>query len=334
MKVLVTGCSSAQTSETVAKKLPTFTSVLVQALSELEHDVVWDTPSIRWDEKYFSQYDLVIVGLSAPTSVTAHRLYGALSVIDKAKKVTEVKYLVDAPEPYKLWNGIRAIATNPEDLVKNFYSQRSDYKLACEPKNLSRLQEVIFDLYENNWNDTFFPAFPWTKNTNLTNHIPNLSDDKAIPLCLDSLLFKNMKTDSVHMKGETIGWSYDQKTPWVSKIKKTLSKKIYPVISKDSSSLANINRSIGSLISVYKNDESWWSASLSQSLYVNTPVVTDWRHTSYLGDSWSTLAHSIEDMLPRERVSLAISQKENYVDNIKNYNDALKSVSLAIASSK
>jgi hypothetical protein len=295
---------------------------------------VWDIPSIRWDEDYFKQYDSVVVGLTAPTSITAYRLYGALSVIDRARKVTNVRYLVDAPEPYKLWNGIRAIANNPEDLVKSFYSQRTDYRLASEPKNLSRLQKVIIDLYENTWNETIFPAFPWTEESHITSHIPNLPRDRAIPLCLDSLVFKNMKTDALHMKGDTTGWSYDQETPWISKIKKTLSKEACPVVDKKSSVLANINRSIGSLISVYKNDEPWWSVNLSQSLYVHTPVITDWRYTSYLGDSWSVLAQSIEDMTANERISLAMAQKKLYLESIDTYEEVIESVSSIVFDSK
>ena len=334
MKVLVTGCSSAQTSESVAKKLPTFTSLFVQALRESGHDVVWDTPSIRWDEEYFKQYDTVVVGLTAPTSITAHRLYGALSVIDKASAVTNVKYLVDAPEPHKLWNGIRAIANNPDDLIKNFYSQRSEFRLASEPKNLERLQKVIIDLYENTWNDTIFPAFPWSESSHLSNYIPNLPEDKAIPLCLDSLVIKNLKTDAIHMKGEDIGWFYDQKTTWTSQIAKTLSKNTYPVLDKTSSVLANLNRATGSLITVYKNNDPWWSVALSQSLYVNTPVVTDWRHTSYLGESWAVLAHVVEDMPSSEKVSLARSQMKIYLESIDSYEEVLSKVSSIVLSTQ
>ena len=141
----------------------------------------------------------------------------------------------------------------------------------------------------------------------------------------------NLKTDAVHIKGETIGWSYDQKTSWVSKISKTLSNSVSPMTSKDSSALANINKSIGSLISVYKNNEPWWSVNLAQSLYVHTPVVTDWRHSSLLGDSWSVLAQTIEDMSSSERVSLAKAQKESYLESIDSYEEIIYKVSTAVS---
>jgi len=334
MKVLITGCSSAQTSSSVAKKIPTFTGLLVQSLTEAGHEVVWDTPSMRLTEAQLSKYDTVVVGLTAPTSITAYRLYGALSVIDRAKSVTNLKYLVDAPEPHRLWNGIRAISQNPDDLVKDFYSRRSEFFNASKHKELERLQSVVEDLYKNNWNSTLVPSFPWFKNSNVTNHIPNLSDDLVEPLCLDSVTFKNLSSTGLYMKSDVSGWSYDTKTPWISKISKTLSREASPmVVSKtagNSSVLSNLNKSIGSLISVYKNDEPWWSVNLAQSLFVKTPVISDWKHTSYLGESWSVLGHTVEDMSDSERVQLAISQEKDYKKAINTYEETLERVSSAI----
>ena len=330
MKVLITGCSSAQTSESVAKKLPTFTGLLVQALREGGHDVVWDTPTMRWDEEYFSQYHLVIVGLTAPTSVTAHRLYGALSVIGKASQVTNVKYLLDAPEPHKLWNGIRAVAQNPENLVKDFYSRRSEYSIATSPEELEKLQSVVNVLYSYGWKEVIVPSFPWFKPEHITNHIPNVSPEDITPLCLDSLTFKNEEHSGLYMKSESNIWSSDAKSAWVNKISKTISMEVSPISvdkSAGSSVLSTLNKSIGSLISVYKNDEPWWSVNLAQSLCVNTPVVSDWRHTSVIGDSWSVLAHSIEDMSQKERISLAMNQKSDYLKVIDDYKSTIERVS-------
>lgn len=336
MRVLVTGCSSSQTSQSVARKIPTFTGLLVQSLFEAGHEVVWDTPSMRLTEKQLSQYDTVVVGLTSPTSITAYRLYGALSIIDRARSVTNLKYLIDAPEPYKLWNGLRAMAQNPEKLVKDFYSRRSEFHIVTKKEELSRIQFVVEDLYKNNWNSVIVPSFPWFKNSNITNHIPNISDELIEPICLDSVVFRNLSDSGLHIKSDVSGWSYDSKTQWVNKISKTLIRETSPmVVSKTAdnySVLSNLNKSIGSLISVYKNNEPWWSVNLSQSLYVKTPVVTDWKHTSYLGDSWSILAHSIEEMSGSERMQLAISQEKDYKKAISTYEETLERVSSAVFS--
>ena len=146
MKILLTGCSASQASESLNSRLPTFPGLLKAALSYAGHDVVFDSPSMSTTKKDLETYDYVVVGLSAPTSVSSYRLYGALSTIDQAKEVTNLVYLVDAPEPHKLWNGIRALAKKKEEIVKPFYSRRPDYDRASDPKELSRIHGVLVDL--------------------------------------------------------------------------------------------------------------------------------------------------------------------------------------------
>jgi hypothetical protein len=331
MKVLLTGCSAPQSSQGLNTRLPTFSGLIRNSLSYSGHEVVWTTPSIDMSEEYLSQFDVVLVGLTPPTSLSSYRLYGALSVINRARKVTNVKYIVDAPEPRKLWAGIRAIANNPEELVKDFYSKRSEYEKAISPANLSRIQEVILDLYENTWEQTLCPSFPWSKKEHVTKHIPNISEDNLDLLCLDSFLLTAVEDSSaLYMKSDSDYWSTNQKTVWVKNLEKTLKNKVHPMASNkwstNTSVLTNINKSIGSLISVYKNDEPWWSVNLSQSLYVNTPVVTDWKQTSYLGNSWSLLAHSLEDMSVGERLSIARKQKDDYIKVLPDFNESVDRV--------
>jgi hypothetical protein len=331
MKVLLTGCSAPQSSQGLNTRLPTFSGLVRNALSYAGHDVVWVTPSIDMSEEYLSQFDVVLVGLTPPTSLSSYRLYGALSVIDRARKVSNVKYIVDAPEPYKLWAGIRAIANNPDDLVKNFYSKRSEFDKAINPANLSRIQSVVSGLYESTWEQTLCPSLPWSKKENIIKHIPNILEDSLDLLCLDAFLLTAVEDSSaLYMKSESNYWSTNQKTSWVKGLEKTLKNKIHPMASNkwatNTSILTNINKSIGSVISVYKNDEPWWSVNLSQSLYVNTPVVTDWKQTSYLGESWSMLAHNLEDMSVTERISVAVKQKNEYIKVLPDFNESVERV--------
>jgi hypothetical protein len=331
MKVLLTGCSAPQSSQGLNTRLPTFSGLVRNALSYAGHDVVWVTPSVDMSEEYLSQFDVVLVGLTPPTSLSSYRLYGALSVIDRARKVSNVKYIVDAPEPYKLWAGIRAIANNPDDLVKSFYSKRSEFDKAVNPANLSRIQSVVSDLYENTWEQTLCPSLPWSRKENIIKHIPNILEDSLDLLCLDSFLLTAVEDSSaLYMKSESNYWSTNQKTPWVKGLEKTLKNKIHPMASNkwatNTSILTNINKSIGSVISVYKNEEPWWSVNLSQSLYVNTPVVTDWKQTSYLGESWSMLAHNLEDMSVGERLSIARKQKNDYIKVLPDFNESVERV--------
>lgn len=333
MKVLLTGCSAPQSSHTLNGRLPTFSGLIRNALSYAGHDVTWEHPSLSMTEEFLSQFDVVIVGLTSPTSMSAYRLYGALSVIERAKKVTNVRYLIDAPEPHKLWAGIRALVNNPEDLTKDFYSKRPDYSKASESKEFFRLHSVLVDLYENSWERTIAPAFPWSNATHITKYIPNISEDSIDLICLDSVLLTAIP-DGLYMKSPAEFWTVNQETAWTRKLEKTLVNKVEPMSdskwSDNSSVLIKLNKSIGSIITTYKNDDPWWSVNLSQSLFVNTPVVTDWRHTEFLGDSWTTLAHQIEDLSMNERASLAVVQREQYINSIPNFVDSITGVLSAV----
>lgn len=330
MKVLLTGCSSPQTSKKLNSRLPTFSGLVYMGLVGSGHDVDWLEPSIRMSEEDLKQYDVVVVGLTNPTSLSAYRLYGALSVAYKAKKVTSVRYLVDAPEPYKLIKGIKALSKNPNDIVKNFYSSRAEFSLATNPDELFKIQEMIVSLAEDPWERTLFPAFPWSKKEHIKKYIPNLSEKNIELMCLDSFILSNLDSNSLYIKDNSSFWSTDSFTPWVRKLEKTISNKVEPMMSSkwdtNSQVLTKINKSIGSIISVYKNDEPWWSANLCQSLHVSTPVVTDWRHTSFMGESWSVLGHQIEELSISERSGLASKQKIEYIKQIPNISEAVDRV--------
>lgn len=330
MKVLLTGCSASQSSQKLGERFPTFPSLLSAALTYAGHQVVWGTPSMRWDEDYLSTFDSVVVGLSNPTSVSSHRLYGALSVIEKAKSVTNVRYLLDAPDPSKIWYGLKSVLDNPNNLIKDFYSKRSEYSLAIQQDNFSRLYSVVEDLYNNPWEKTLVPTFPWFNNSYITNYIPNISSYDIKPLCLDSILLTAMSSTSLYMKSESSFWSYDTYTPWVKKVEKTITNEVRPMTkskwSNNTETLTNLNKSIGSIISTHKNGDPWWSINLAQSLYVNTPVVTDWRHTSYLAPEWSLLAHQLEELTQSERARTASAQRDSYIKAISSFDESIEGV--------
>jgi hypothetical protein len=164
----------------------------------------------------------------------------------------------------------------------------------------------------------------------VTEYIPNTSLENLNPLCLDSILLTAMSSTGLYMKSESDFWSYDAYTPWVKKVEKTVTNEVRPMTknkwSSNTETLTNLNKSIGSIISTYKNGDPWWSINLSQSLYVNTPVVTDWRHTNYLGSEWSLLAHQIEELPQSERARVASAQKESYIKVISSFDESIERV--------
>lgn len=318
MKILLTGSTSSHISSTKHSNSPTFVGQLNKALTYAGHEVVWSEPSVEMDQEYIKSFDSVVVGMAPLNSTAAHRIYGALSVIHYASEAGTLKLLVDAPEPKRVWAGIRAVHNKPEELIKDFYSKRKEYKKTRDEKVFSRLREAVEFLYENQWPTTVFPVFPWMGFPSLSTDIPQTNITNVVELNFDSdLLSEDLYFDSEKQDY----WVSDYPNSlWTKGIEKTISHEVVPISkSKMESSeqfIERIYNSIGCLVSLHKRNNPWWSVALSQALNCRTPVVTDWRLSQALGRAWSVLPQSIEEMNAEEREELAIAQKEIYLNTV------------------
>lgn len=332
MKILITGSTSSQYSSKSDERIPTFTGFVNTSLLETGHSVLWQEPSLEMTKDWLDQFDKIIVGVSSPSSLSANRIYGALSVINYAKELDKLILLLDAPEPYKLWSGIRAIYNKPSELMKPFYIKRYEYLDVVNNDEAHRLVNTVVDLYKNQWPTTLYPSNPWITSDVLTKNIPNLDTDNAHGLCFDSFILQDIPRLNLNYEDY---WCVDQQnTRWSKNISKTLAKPVIPVRDhkwqSHSDALARLDSSLGMIISVYKNSEPWWSVMLSHALLLEIPVVTEWRNTSFLGDEWAFIPAEIEDMSPVERNSLAKRQKNIYIESMPNANEVLKKLENSI----
>jgi hypothetical protein len=336
MKILVTGSTANHCSKKSNERVPTFTGQLVFELEQAGHDVTWTEPSFSMDTSYLNSFDSIVVGMSPALSVTSRWLYPALSVFDYANKLNKVTILLDSPEPQKVWAGIRAIANNSNDLVKNFYVNRKEYDLAIETKNFSRLSETITYLYNYTWPSVIYPSFPWRERSKIHSQIPGVLDlEKTTPLCFDRNVLE-INVGKMDKQDSSI-WSIDYpKTKWSQGISKLVKNEIVPIRDHywqtNKEALTKIDNSIGVMISPYgKENDSWWSVMLSQSLLVGTPVVTDWKSSSVLGDEWSLLAASVEDMDVSQRYNLSKMQKEVYLSALLSRQESVEILNNALS---
>lgn len=326
MKILITGSTASQYSLKSNERIPTFTGFIYNSLVETGHSVSWEEPSIDLTKEWLDQYDKIIVGLSSPASLSANRIYGALSVINYAKELDKLVLVVDAPEPYKIWSGLRAISNKPSELTKPFYIRRYEYANVYGTPNEERLLNTVLDLYKNEWPTTLYPSNPWINSDIVTKNIPNLSKEYAYGLCFDSFVLQDIPRFNLNYEDY---WCVDQpNTKWSKNISKTLAKPVIPMRDhkwqNHSEVLARLDSSLGMLVSVYKNSEPWWSVMLSHALLLEIPVVTEWRNTFFLGADWSLIPSEVEEMTPQERNELAKRQKNIYLNKIPNANETLK----------
>lgn len=317
MKVLITGSTASQT--TLGK--PNFANFLYETLIVAGADVDFvSKPSAAISMEELETYDKVLVGIAPPTSVTAYKVYPAFSMAYKAWKLGNLEMFVDAPEPHKLQASINSCRNGKSDLTKDFYSRRKNYSDFVSNNQLqNEVNGFIAFLFGKKWPNTYYPAFPWAVPDLYQNSLV-MGARSLVPVVPDSWLF-NKNYLSTENANESKYWTIDNsKTVWFRNLKEhlTLDIRLYQESRSESEQdiLDRVRGSVGSLISVYRNGQPWWSPLLAQSLSLDVPVVTDWRHTSSLGSEWSYLATSVEEMGYKERYDLASLQKESYLENI------------------
>lgn len=337
MKVLLTGATAAQTSLKVGERSPTFATLLKFILECDGHSVSWLKPKTTMTKEELDQYDVILVGLAPTTSLASHSLYGSLSVLSYAQELGKLRTFIDAPEPYKIYSSYRDVLNNPYNLVKEFYSSRREYHEAIQEKTFERLYKAVESLYTSTWSGVLIPGFPWSRPEYLSDRVPNIDPAQTNLLCVDSVMF--LLGDYMEEPDNGSHWLVDDaNTKWSRSLMKTLNGevralKVHPW-DTHMSVIDSISQSLGMIVSVYKDNDPWWSIALSQALFARIPVVTDWRLSGTLGMDWVVLGSTIEDMNHIDRFNLAVRQKESYLSAIPDWKKTVDSVVSAVFSVK
>lgn len=321
MRVMVTGSTSPQASARTATRVPTFATLLAHSLMSEGHEVDFVEPSVDHDKDFLGKYDSIFVGIAPPTSLSANRVYPAFALANRALSLGTLTLFIDAPEPYKIQSSLKSCYLNLSDLQKNFYKMRKSYHKFIENLEFqSEVYDFINYLYLEQWPTLLVPSFPWSSTEPVKKALPNTT--KIIPLNFDADIISLDRT-TPDLEKERTYWTCDApKTRWSTKVSRTLQHPVFPTRGRrwdsEEVTMSRIKNSIGTLVSLYRSDEIWWSPALAQSLSAGIPVATDWRHSGVLGPEWAYLASSIESMSNNERFELAISQRDFYVGAVTN----------------
>jgi hypothetical protein len=275
-------------------------------------------PSVSMGVSEIKKYDKVIVGIAPPTSVAAYKIYPAFAIASKAWKIGNLELFMDAPEPHKLQAAINSCHSGKSSLSKDFFSRRKGYSEYVSNSNNVRenVDRFIDLLATEKWPNTYYPAFPWCTPDEYQSSL-SVGGCNIIPLYPDSWM---LSKDYVSTKDamQSTYWTADTtSTPWFKELEKHLTSEV--VLSQqgrkdtEQETVDRVRGSIGSIVSVYRQGQPWWSPLLAYSLSVDVPVVTDWRLTEYMGSEWAMLATTVEDLSHSMRYELAEAQKTKYL---------------------
>ena len=322
-KIFLTGMTAPQTSEKVNKNSKTFSSILHEVLTSAGHDVTWSAPSVTATKTDLEYFDSVIVGLAPVGSLTSHKIYGALNIIDLAKKSGKLTLFLDLPNASLITSSIKSVVNNPKSFTKSFFSKRKEYDfVVADPEVEARLFDVLKSLNDEEWPTTIYPSLPWSDKNQIK--LSSFAKKNLHGVNLDSFYI----TELPNLNQTRIEkWSVDIYNDWSNKAIKTLSLPTVPMKwsrgLSDNEVLDQISRSIGAIITTDKRNGTWWNYRYVQALNSNTPIATDWRESQALGAPWAVLASAIDTMPQDNRNLLARAQKEIYTANVGNQKSSL-----------
>ena len=313
--------TAAQASPSANSRNLQFAGVLHKVLTGLGHEVTWADPDLSYNKESLSSFDSVLVGISPISSLGANRVYGALNLINLLWGSDKLTLFVDAPSTYQIVASLKSADSNPTSLLKEFYSYRKGYKDVLSDISLSsNISSAVVKLTHEQWPTTIYPKLPWKSNNEVRATSPHNMYSNFIGLNFDEILL----SDSAELIDNRTKWvvdSYSHKE--TKKLVETLS---FPTsLMKwnkgvtDAQVLDQLSRSLGAIVSTHRGDGSWWSYRYVQSFNAKTPVYTDWKETSALGDAWNFLASAIENLNASERNALSEKQKEAYFNALNSF---------------
>jgi hypothetical protein len=323
-KVLISGMTASQSSFSFSSKNFSFAGAISKVLSDSGVVVDWIDPSCNWTLESVKDYDVILLGVAPVLSLTANKPYGILSLIDLLKNDDRLVLFIDAPESGKLHASLRAVARDEKALFKSLYSNRKEYAIATGNKEtMSRILRSTDFLTNHDWPKTLYPMLPWSEQTLVAPGVPSNISNSTIGVNLDAAYITNsLKINDTRVNR----WAADStKSKWTTSIEMQLS---YPTVAMkmqrtwtDKEVVANIGESIGALIGPQNDKVVWWSPRFVQSMNSVTPIATEWRLSSVLGDAWTHLAVGIEQMSPIDRYELAVAQRRQYLSKMQSATD-------------
>lgn len=326
-KILITGMTSSQSSQRLNAKTMSFSGAIERILTVSGHTVEWKNLRIEMTKKDVAPYDAIILGVAPILSVTSHKAYGVLNMLDILWDDERLKTIVDTPTPSSISANIRAVLKDNSRLFSNFFYARKQYEaVMLNQRANKRVLSAVERMSNDKWPEALYPATPWTDVPLLISKMPEGAIESVTGLCVDSYFLS--KKNPVQASAITNTWAVDTKnTKWAQS---TISSLRFPhQLMKgrrgedDIAVSDSIATSFGALISPNNDGTISWSSRWAQALNAGTPIASDWKLTSMIGKSWSHLAAGIEEMSMVDRYELSISQMIDYSNAIAEQQEVL-----------
>lgn len=335
MKVLVTGTNAAHYSSLVSQRTLTYSGMLAYAAQELRHEVTQIKPSVSWTQSDLKKYDKIFLGIGTVVSVVANGTYGALNLLSLMKNDPRLVLYIDAPEPGKIFAGLRSVDRKPDELFKPFYARRDGHKAVVTDKKLkSSIIQAARLLLNDRWPKTLWPTLPWHCNPDDIAGIGENVKSSLVGLSFDALYTRAPSAEALQSR-RIREWGIDlPSTRWARSIARVLSFPHGQIKHKKYVNSAELSYKIRSLtgviLTIHDDSQPWWSPLFLESMRAGTPIVTEWRHSQKTGDAWTLLPANVESMSTLDLYEASVRQSIQYLDKIQHRQEVLTTLAQVI----
>ena len=312
MKILVTGMTSRQANPEASKRDVTFAHLLTEALLHQGHDVEHRDPHILED---LSDFDHAFVGLAPLHGLGANRMYGALAVILRTWGDGKLSLYTDDPDMAKVTGGIRTMVTNPDRFTKPFFAYKKEHDIASEPAWRDWLNTGVKMLNDTPWPRLIVPGFSWSSPYDYyRTRVPH-AEGRISTLDLTSFL-----------PGEELEPNDAPEQRWVTEAKRgdkwlNRTRPQHPVafLGTPKSNADERRPADPQLLELYHRSQGvlhspidpigFWHSRIGYAAKAGTVFTTRWQDVQPLGDAYTVLPATVDDLGSDGRTELVERQR-------------------------
>jgi len=166
-KILITGFTNQHTGKGTRLKYDPVAQLFARAIEHADYEIE-HRPVVP--EEDLSSFDLIFMGVSSLSSITAGYSYGALWAIGEARKNNlPMLFYIDDWKMHGIQGNAVGLLNKPDQITKDFFKGRQHYEWAQQNVDLVKAGlevlstdwfDVVMPLYKNGDHDLFKPKMP------------------------------------------------------------------------------------------------------------------------------------------------------------------------------
>lgn len=334
-KVLVTGFTGQHTGKSTRLKYDPvaklFADTIRHAGYEVDHRPVEPEEDLR-------AYDLIFMGVSSLSSITAGNSYGALWAIGEAvEKGLPMLFYIDDWKMHGIQGNAVSLLNKPETITKEFFKGRHHYDWAVDnvdlvKKGLEVLAndwvDVVMPLYKNGDHDLFKPKMP--EGTNIIAidptafYTPYDIEHRAYAEKKDQWVFGILSDQQNWLKKLNLGWELAHRGSKASKAEAG---------GMPEPELVQMYADSWGVLSCpyWHAGSGWLRIRHDHAAFTGSILVSQSKELSFISPAYDVTVADVEAMSPDARALIAQAQSDAWYANKTSKDDAAHQMDQAIA---